>query len=84
MADYIIEESSAKDNRASGFAYSDVPAGDNAVGTPWQQVAVEFVTKQRGSTARQAQALPSTVTQAQLDSGAKYEWPFDVEFDAHR
>ena len=81
--EYIVFQLSVKENFVNGYAYSSVPAGNNVAGTSWSQVTVEYVTEQNGSTTSQAPALPSAVSQADLDSGSLFEWPFTVEVDAN-
>lgn len=83
MAQYRILDGGDLNDRVTGFAYTAVPAGINAAGSSWQQVVAEYVIRTHGATTSRAPALPAGVTQAELDSGAKYEWEFTAEFDAN-
>lgn len=83
MAQYRILDGGDLNDRVTGFAYTAVPAGNNAAATSWQQVVAEYVTRTHGATTSRAPALPAGVSQAELDSGAKFEWEFTVEFDAN-
>ena len=78
--EYVILTNSDKGHRISGFVHSVVPVGNNVVGTPWSQALVEFV----GDTTSQ---VPTSVLpagrQADLDVGAKYEWAFTADVNAH-
>ena len=70
-------------NVVSGFAYSVVPAGDNAATITWKLALTEFLTDRDGDTASKAPTLPAAVTQVQLDAGDLVEWPFTVNVNAH-
>ena len=48
-------------------------------GITWKTTLVEWLE----STISNAPSLPAAVTQAQLDSGDIYEWPFAVSLDAN-
>lgn len=69
-------------DRLDGYAYYTVPAGTNIVGTSWQTCVAEHTTATRDTgTTSQAPALPTGVTQPDLDSGAFYEEQFVFEVD---
>ena len=80
MADYILLESADKQNQVRVVAHLAVPNSNNAVGVKWRDAVAAYVDDT--TSAVPVSILPAGV-QANLDSGAVYEWSGTVEFDAN-
>lgn len=81
MADYLILDTSQANNSSRVVVHSTIPAGNNAVGNTWQSVLAAM----QGGLVQSA--VPASLMppgrQAELDSGAVYEWVFQAEYDAN-
>lgn len=78
--EYVILTNSDRGHRISGFAHSVVPVGDNAAGTSWSQALIEYL---ETTTSQVPSSVLPAGRQTELDSGAKYEWPFTVGVNAN-
>ncbi len=78
--DYVILTLSDKGHRVSGYAHSTVPAGNNDIGTPWSQALIEYL---EDTTSQVPSSVLPAGRQTDLDSGAKYEWAFTIDVNAH-
>ena len=88
MADYILLESADKQNEVRVVVHTAIPDTGpnsvNAVSVKWRDALVGWKgdTKSVVPQVRPDVFLPAGV-QADLDSGALYEWLGTVRFDAH-
>ena len=80
MADYILLESADKQNQVRVVVHTAVPNSNNAVGVKWRDALVAW--KGDATSAVPVSMLPAGV-QADLDTGAVYEWGDDIDFDAN-
>lgn len=80
MADYIVLESSTKNNQIRVVVHTDVPNTNNAAGQNWRTVLTEYL---ESTTSRVPVARLPVGRQADLDTGVKYEWEMTHEDDAN-
>ena len=90
MADYILLESADKQNQVRVVAHTAIPGNgpnsNNAVGVKWRDALVGWITSQtpgQGTTSVVPVSMLPAGVQADLDTGAVYEWGDDIDFDAN-
>ena len=87
MADYILLESADKQNQVRVVVHTAVPNSNNAVGVKWRDAVVGWVGSRSDPVGEMTSVVPVSMlpagVQADLDTGAVYEWEGTVRFDAN-
>ncbi len=84
---YVLLESGPRQNQVRVVAHSDVPNSNNAVGVKWRDAVVGWVGSQSDPVGDMTSVVPVSILptgiQANLDTGAVYEWEGTVRFNAN-
>ena len=84
---YVLLESAEEQHQVRVVAHSDIPNSNNAVNVKWRDAVVGWVGSQSDPVGDMTSVIPLSIlpvgVQAQLDTGALYEWEGIVRFNAN-
>ncbi len=79
---YVILDTGQRNDRSTLVVHTEVPVGNNEVGTPWADALVESLGGAPITSQVPVSIMPGG-RQAELDVGTRFEWRFTAAYDAN-